>query len=131
MVINWDINSREHSQPELQKYFSLFKQLRPYYYGDYYPLTSTDQMTSDNVWLAYQQNRPDNGDGIIMAFRRKNCVNESITVKLRGIDPKLSYELTDEDTRLKTEVSGEQLINGYKLILKDTPGSLLIWYKKK
>ena len=27
MVINWDINSREHSQPELQKYFKEFKRL--------------------------------------------------------------------------------------------------------
>jgi len=130
MVINWDINSREHSQPELQKYISLFKQLRPYYYGDYYPLTFTDQMTSDNVWLAYQQNRPENGDGIIMAFRRKNCANESVTVKLRGIDPKINYELTDEDTQRKTVVSGEKLINGYELKQKNKPGSVLIWYKK-
>ena len=87
-------------------------------------------MTSDNVWLAYQQNRPENGDGIIMAFRRKTCANESVIVKLRGIDPKLSYELTDEDTQTKTVVSGERLISGYELTLKNKPGSLLIWYKK-
>lgn len=130
MVINWDINSREHSQSELQKYFSEFKILRPYYYSDYYPLTSKDQMTSDNVWLAYQQNRTENGDGIIMAFRRKTCAYESVIVKLRGIDPKLSYELTDEDTQTKTVVSGERLISGYELTQKNKPGSLLIWYKK-
>jgi len=129
MVINWDINSREHSQPELQKYFTLFKQLRPYYYGDYYPLTSTDQMTSDNVWLAYQLYRPENGAGIIMAFRRKNCASESVTVKLQGIDPKINYELTDEDTQLKTVVSGEKLINGFELRQKNKPGSVLIRYK--
>lgn len=33
MVINWDINSKEHSQSELQKYFQEFKRLRPFYYG--------------------------------------------------------------------------------------------------
>jgi hypothetical protein len=76
-----------------------------------------------------QLNRPDKGDGIIMAFRRKNCVDESISVKLRGIDPKESYELIEEDTQTKTTVSGEQLINGYTLNLNKKPGSLLIWYK--
>ena len=131
MVINWDINSREHSQPELQKYFKEFKRLRPYYYGDYYPLTATENMTKDNVSLAYQLNRPDQNDGVIMAFRRKNCETESIAVKLRGIDPKMNYELTDEDSQIKTTVSGEQLINGYGLILKSKPGSMLIWYKMR
>jgi alpha-galactosidase len=130
MVINWDINSREHSQPELQKYFREFKRLRPYYYGDYYPLTTTEAMTKDNVSLAYQLNRPDQNNGVIMAFRRKNCETESFTVKLHGIDPKMNYELTDEDSQLKATVSGEQLINGYGLILKNQPGSLLIWYKQ-
>ena len=63
-----------------------------------------------------------------MAFRRKSCERESITVKLRGIDPHTDYEPTNEDTQLKTGVSGEQLIDGYELILKNKPGSLLIRY---
>jgi hypothetical protein len=42
----------------------------------------------------------------------------------------MNYELTDEDSQLKATVSGEQLINGYGLILKNQPGSLLIWYKQ-
>ena len=71
MVINWDINSKLHSMRELQKYFLDFKRLRPYYYGDYYPLTGTESMLQDNVWIAYQLNRQEQGDGIITAFRRK------------------------------------------------------------
>ena len=129
MVINWDINSREHSQPELQRYFREFQRLRPYYYGDYYPLTATENMTKDNVSLAYQLNRPDQNDGVIMGFRRKNCETESVMVKLRGIDSKMSYELTDEDSQVKTTVTGGKLMNGYELILKNKPGSVLIWYK--
>jgi len=130
MVINWDINSKEHTQPELQKYFSDYKLLRPYYYGDYYPLTDTVNMTNDNVWLAYQLNRPDKGDGIIMAFRRKSCNEESLLVKLRGVDPKVIYELMDEDTQINLTKTGEELIKGFKLTLNQKPGSLLIWYRK-
>lgn len=130
MVINWDINSKEHTQPELQKYFSDFKLLRPYYYGDYYPLTDTLNMTKDNVWLAYQLNRTDKGDGILLAFRRKDCDEASITVKLKGIDPASTFELTDEDSQMKTTVTGKQLRDGYSLSLKEKPGSALIWYRK-
>ena len=130
MVINWDINGKEHSQAEYQKYFQDFKRLRPYYYGDYYPLTTTENMTNDNVWLAYQLNRPDMGDGIIVAFRRVNNSDNSLTVKLRGVDAKASYALIDDDSQIKITVSGEELIKGYKLTLNDKPGSLLITYKK-
>ncbi len=130
MVINWDINSREHSQPELQNYFAEFKKLRPYYYGDYFPLTSSRNMTTDNVWLAYQQNRPQEGDGIIMAFRRKNCEAESITVKLRGLDAMVNYDLVNVDSKEKTTLIGSKLMSGYSLILKDKQSSLLISYSK-
>ncbi len=130
MVINWDINSKLHSMPELQKYFLEFKQLRPYYYGDYYPLTVKEDLLKDDKWLAYQLNRPGQGDGIIMAFRRKNSTDISLTVKLRGIDPKMSYELTDEDTHLKITKNGEELIKGFTLTLNNTPGSLLIRYNQ-
>lgn len=130
MVINWDINSKEHSLPELQKYFQDFKRLRPYYYSDYYPLTNTGNMVSDSVWLAYQMNRPDRGDGIILAFRRKNCSEKSITVKLRGINPNEIYELSDEDSQIKITKTGEELLQGFTVSTKEMPGSLLIWYKK-
>ncbi|MEK7718831.1 MAG: glycoside hydrolase family 36 protein [Bacteroidota bacterium] len=130
MVINWDINSKLHSMKELQKYFLDFKRLRPYYYGDYYPLTGTETMLQDNAWIAYQLNRQVQGDGIIMAFRRKNCDDKSLTVKLRGISPKENYELTDEDSQIKISKTGEELMKGFTLNLNDKPGSLVIMYKK-
>jgi len=130
MVINWDINSKERTQPELQKYFTDFRRLRPYYYGDYYPLTNTEKMTNDSVWLAYQLNRPDKSDGIIMAFRRKYCNTETITVKLRGVGPTARYELFDEDSAVRFTKTGEELLKGFTLSLKNKPGSLLISYKK-
>jgi alpha-galactosidase len=129
MVINWDINSKEHTMAELQKYFQEFKRLRPYYYSDYYPLTKPENMTKDNVWLAYQLNRPDQGDGIIVAFRRKDCPEDSIRVKLRGLVKNADYELLDEDSGNKVIHKGDELINGIKFSLTEKPKSLLIIYK--
>ena len=65
-----------------------------------------------------------------MAFRRKNCHKGSLTVKLRGVDPKESYELIDEDSHIKMTKTGEELITGFTLTINDKPGSLLILYIK-
>lgn len=130
MVINWDINSKEHTVPEMQKYFQEFKRLRPYYYGDYYPLTGTRNMTQDDVWLAYQLNRPKKEDGIIMAFRRKDSPDSSIEVKLKGLDENAKYELNDEDSAIKTMKTGRELIAGFTITLNEKLGSRLISYKK-
>ena len=130
MLISWDINSKEHSLPELQKYFQEFKRLRPYYYSDYYPLTNTENMTKDNVWLAYQLNRPDKGDGIIVAFRRENCNEESILVKLRGLDKNADYEFLDEDSGNKIIQKGEEISKGISLSLTEKQKSLLLSYKQ-
>jgi alpha-galactosidase len=130
MVMNWEVTGRNsESIPSIQKCIADYKSIRPYFYGDYYPLTGTQNMTQDSVWLAYQLNRPDKGDGIILAFRRKDCGVESIRVKLRGLDPALKYELVNEgsDRVVKT---GTELMQEFVLTLSEKPGSLLIRYRK-
>ena len=130
MVIDWDINSREHMVTELQNYIQEFKHLRPFYYGDYYPLTGTEDLYQDNKWLAYQLNRPGQGDGIIMAFRRKDCPVDSIRVKLRGLNKNADYELLDEDSDNKVIKKGEELGNGFRLFLSEKQKSLVISYRR-
>jgi len=130
-VMNWEVTGRNsESIPAMQKAMEEYKKLRPYYYGDYYPLTGTENMTQDSVWLSYQLNRPLQGDGIIVAFRRKDCKTESIIIKLNGIDSAGTYSLYNEDTGITERVSGESLKAGYRIKLSDAPGSLLIIYTK-
>ena len=130
-VMNWEVTGRNsESIPAMQKSIIEFKFLRPYYYGDYYPLTGTDGLTQDDIWLAYQMNRPSFGDGIIVAFRRKDCTLESIIVNLHGVDSNEKYLLFNEDTQVSETLSGEVLKSGYTLKLTDKPGSVLIRYKK-
>ena len=130
-VMNWEVTGRNsESIPAMQKSLAEYKLLRPYYYGDYYPLTDTLNITRDNIWLAYQMNRPLTSDGIILAFRRKDCANDSIRVRLHGIDSNGKYLLLNEDTQSNETLSGEVLRNGYTLKLADKPGSALIFYKK-
>jgi alpha-galactosidase len=129
LVINWDINSREHGQPELQKYFQDFKRLRPYFYGDYYPLTPYS--TGDDTWMAYQFNRPKLNDGLILAFRRHTCQKGSITIKPGGLEEKSVYELFYEDTDKRIQMTGSEMMKGIDIDIPASPGSLLISYKKQ
>jgi alpha-galactosidase len=131
MVMNWEVTGRNsESIPAIQKCIADYKPLRPYFYGDYYPLTGTLNMTQDNVWLAYQLNRPDKEDGIVIAFRRQDCTVESIDVKLRGLDPASKYELLDVDSGKKIVKTGVEIMHSLVLMLSEKPGSLLIKYRK-
>jgi alpha-galactosidase len=116
--------------PQLQKYIADFKRLRPYYYADYYPLTPNENITTDSIWLSYQLNRPAEGDGIILAFRRPACPIDKITVKLSGLLPDAQYQLWFEDENKTITQSGKELMDHLDLILNEKNRSLLISYKK-
>lgn len=130
-VLNWEVTGKEsESIFSIQKRISDYKNLRPYFYGDYYPLTASKSSTKDNAWLAYQLNRPQLGDGIILAFRRKDCLDESITVKLGGIEDEAIYDLLFEDYNLTVQKSGSDLKNGLVMSIPEKSSSLLIKYHK-
>ena len=131
MVINWNINAREPSQQNMQKYISEFKKLRPYYMCDYYPLTGKENLATDSIWLAYQMNRPEKGDGIIMAFRRVGAPEKSIRIKLKGLEKKSNYSLKDADSAKTWIKTGEELMSGIDISLEEKPGSLLVNYQRE
>jgi alpha-galactosidase len=128
MVIGWDINSSSFPGQKAQKNIQDFKRLRPYFYEDYYPLT--EYMPGDNAWMAYQLHRQKLDDGVIFAFRRQDCQNETINIKLRGLDTNAFYELCYEDYGIKTKMTAAELIKGIDISIPAKPGSLLISYKK-
>lgn len=130
LTCNWKITDKSFSIYEMQNRLKEFQDIRPYYYEDYYPLTGTSDTTVDNIWLAYQFNRPSDNSGVIVAFRRKASPDEQISVKLSGIRSDKDYELTDLDKEESVVMKGNELTQ--QLILKlHKPGqSLLIKYKE-
>jgi len=130
-VMNWEVTGKEsESIPAIQKRIIDYKNLRPYFYGDYYPLTESRNNTEENVWLSYQLNRPGQGDGIIIAFRRKDCKEESIQVKLGGLDKNADYEILNEDYGLNMKKTGSEMMAGIDLTIPQKPASLLISYHR-
>lgn len=131
-VITWSVDgSNNETIQTYQQYISDFKRLRAYYYGDFYPLTvAHKRYMNNNSWLAYQLNRPEQKDGIVLAFRRDRFTDDSMIIKLSGLAADAQYELLYEDSGARIIKSGKELKEGIEIKILDKPGSLLISYKE-
>lgn len=120
---------------------SQYKRARPYYYGDYYPLApcssnsdctqAAAERSAAFEWAAWQFNRPDEGDGMVQAFRRDKNDEAARDLPLRGLDPAATYEITDVDAKAPRTVSGADLIQrGLHVEIPQKPGAAIIFYKK-
>ena len=74
IIYNWKITEAGQSIYDMRDRQAEFKELRPYFYEDYYPLSGINNITSENIWLAYQLYRPSDDSGYIVAFRRKKTI---------------------------------------------------------
>lgn len=127
---NWKVTEPGVSVLDMQQRIREYRDIREYYYEDYYPLSGTGDLTGSDVWLAYQMHRPSDDSGIVVAFRRQNAPDGEYTVRLGGLTPDASYTLVDCDTQAETVRSGRELTEGLTLRLDNPKSSLLIKYRK-
>ena len=94
--------------------------------GDYYPLTpySLDKTS----WIAWQFHRADLNEGVVQAFRRPEATSETLTVKLRGLDPQQRYEIENLDGGKEVR-TGEELMRGYDITLREKPAAAVLGLK--
>ena len=98
-------------------------------YGDYYPLTPYS--LTNSVWMAWQFDRPEQGDGVVQAFRRGNCDEPTRTFQLNGLDPSAHYKITNFDVKGSFKLSGRELMeHGLTVEIKDKPGAAIITYQR-
>jgi alpha-galactosidase len=57
LVLGWNLYLPDFPVEHARRLIQEFKRLRPFFYGDYYPLTA--HSTADDVWMAYQFHRED------------------------------------------------------------------------
>jgi alpha-galactosidase len=118
------------------------KRARPYYYSDFYPISpcssaSTCKLGGGNErsaafeWAAWQFNRPENGDGMVEAFRREKSDEVSKPLRLRGLDANAQYEISEIDGGTAIRVSGKKMMDeGLGVTIIRQPGASIILYKK-
>ena len=106
-----------------------WRSVSDYLLGDFYPLTPYS--LEDTVWMAWQFDCPERGEGMVQAFRRENSGEESLRVTLHGLDADASYTLTNLDTNAVTEATGRELLEqGFVIALPDKPKSAVLVYRK-
>jgi alpha-galactosidase len=96
--------------------------------GDYYPLTPYS--AANDVWMAWQYDLPEKGEGVVQAFRRGECPEESVRVRLGGLRADSIYVLTNFDETTPGRATGRQLMEeGLPIKLRSKPDSAIIMYK--
>jgi len=124
-----DPHSKDIDFPGLVRLASQWRQVAPYFYGDYYPLMP--YTTDDDAWMAWQFNRPEKADGMVQAFRRAQSPIEKERFKLRGLDAAAQYSVRNIDTPGELRFSGRELEEqGLPVEIKDMPGAVIITYEQ-
>lgn len=124
------------------------RRARPYYYGDYYPLTisSINRNTlfgspfayaepvsslERTEWFGYQMHREDLGEGMVMVLRRQESPYGSAQLVLRGLKPEAVYEIEDVDNKQVRSFLGAELLDkGLEAAITERPGSRLYFYRE-
>ena len=118
-----DEESARQAKAAIEQYLSIQK----FYYGDYYPLTQYSQ--AKDVWMAYQLDLPETGEGLVVALKRPESKDGRKTLRLKGLDGEASYQVTNLDTKKSWTVAGSRLMGaGLEIELANQPDSALIQY---
>ena len=106
-----------------------YVELQKFYYGDYYPLTEYTQ--ASDAWMAYQLDRSDLGEGLVVVLKRPRSAYMDASFPLRGLDPGSRYEVTDLDPGERKNLSGEAAArDGIAVHLAGQPDSALLRYRR-
>jgi alpha-galactosidase len=108
-----------------------YREAQPYFYGDFYPLLPYSR--DAETWTAWQWDRPENKDGLIMLLRRPKSPFASIEVRPRHLNPDATYEVeirtTYDHAPIKT-MKGSELAH-LPIQLPEAPSSTLIFYRQR
>jgi alpha-galactosidase len=126
MVQNEHWHKSEAKRADVQRGYGEVRRVSHLMFGDYYPLTrySLDKTS----WIAWQFHRADLGEGVVQAFRRSDAASDSLTVKLRSLDPQKRYEIENLDGGKQVR-TGEELMRGFDITLSEKPAAAVLVLK--
>ncbi len=113
-----------------RKMLADYRRVRPYLTGDFHPLTPCTLSHQD--WCAWQMDRPDLGEGMVVVYRRKDSPFLAAAFPLRGLEPQALYAVEDIDSGAVTRATGQALQEtGLAVAINDKPGTSVHVYRKQ
>lgn len=125
-----DIRAADYPRDLLVQGIAEGKRIRKYYAGNFYALTPVS--TDHAAWCILQYHRPNERDGMILAFRRPGAPEAVYNCALRDIDPTANYEVTPSpgyEPQSPIRMDGTALAT-FKAEITEQPGSLLVEYRQ-
>ena len=122
LILQYDVNVLS------QEYFRIAENcvnewngIKKYFYDDLYQLTKSTTGTTD--WYSYEYLSEEEQSGFAMVFRRSEKAPVSQSIKLKGLNPDDTYEITFADSAAKVTATGlELMVNGIGLTLDENEG---------
>lgn len=126
----YDIREDNSDWDVVRKNLRIWREfVAPYYAGDYYPLTSVS--LEQDVWIGWQLNDEDKGEGVVQMFRRPDSKMVAGRFPLHGLDASATYRVKDVDTGKTSDVSGKELTEkGLLLEIDSAMKAVIVNYKK-
>lgn len=133
LIFNWSIFKPENSLEMMrQGVKDAYEYRERFIKDDYYPLVGENQnLARTDIWLAYQLNAAE--DGVVMAFRRQDCREDTLRVRLYGLQDDARYEISNVDTGQKSILPGEELSDparGLVISAAEPQTALIIKYRR-
>ena len=116
--------------PWIKAAFEEFDAVRPYFTGDFYPLTP---LSSDPTgFAAWQLQALDHRSGVVIGLRRPGTPRSSLLLNLSALDPQAHYEV---EARFGSAPGPRRTVTGaalahWRVEIKDNPGSVLLFYRR-
>lgn len=125
-----DVRPKDYPRDLLKQAIAEAKRLRPYFLGDFYAINDVTLRPDD--WCVMQYNRPEQQDGMVMAFRRPGSPKTSFIAPLHQIDTAAEYDVT---LSYRYEPSAPKRVKGAELAalnvaIEECPGAVVVEYKK-
>lgn len=121
----WELSEEEAAW--YRKMLCEAKLVRAYMSEDFYPLTGYSLSPLD--WMAFQLHRPEDGSGMVMAFRRAENATGEMTFGLRAVEKEARYRLRDADQGDLGEIAGEDLAR-LSVKIAEPRSSRILFYEK-
>ncbi len=120
-----------YSEEDLKKAkenYDEYLTLQKYANKDFYPVFGFSR--EECGWGGWQYFDPDENDGFLMAFRRKESLSDTVNIRLKGLKDDTIYAFKDADGGETWTMSGKEAKEDFKIIMKECMTSRLIRYHK-
>lgn len=130
MIFNWKVTQPGNNLVK-RAIMDEYAEMKPYYEKDFYPLTPEENGRDHKSWVAYQIADPETESGFVVAFRRPECPDADLVVKVCGLNPRKNYIIESKDGLEERRILGEKLANGFTIHLDNPRESAVFKYRSE